>query len=191
MFAPFRQWYAVFDTTVADRKRYYLQMRNLTLAILLLASVSVLADDSDLVALAKRTHRATSKTPVITNDTLAASKGRISISSGTASPPAPAPAAMPAVSTTSAPAPKPVAQHAAGVAVAPNRVSAPIDNVTLPAEVAPTAPQTSSVHYSPAEGTARSVTPESTARNIEPTSTARNIQPESTVRNADIITPKQ
>jgi len=163
-------------------------MRKLTLAILLLAGVSVLADDSDLVALAKRTHRATSKTPVITNDTLAASKGRISISSGPASAPAPAPAAMPAVSTTtSAPAP----QHAAGVAVAPNRVSAPIDNVSMPAEVAPTAPQTSSVHYSPAEGTARSVTPESTARNIEPTSTARNIQPESTVRNADIITPKQ
>jgi len=190
MFAPFRQWYADFDTTVACRKwRYYLQMRKLTLAILLLASVSALADDSDLVALAKRTHRATSKTPVITNDTLAASKGRISISSGTASTPAATPAVMPAVST-STPAAKPVAQQAS-VAVAPNRVSAPIDNVTVPAAVASTEPQSSSVHYTPAESTARIMTPESSARDIQPQSTARNIQPESTVRNTDISTPKQ
>ena len=159
-------------------------MRKLTLAILLLASVSVFADDSDLVALARRTHRAASKTPVITNDTLAASKGRISISSGSASTPTvtPAPASYTPAST-------PAAPHAS-VAVAPNKLAPTYDNVTVPNAVATTAPQ-SSVRYTPAESTARSETPASTAHNIQPDSTARNIEPESTVRNADKIMPQQ
>ena len=160
--------------------RYYLWMRKLALAVLLLASVSVLADDSALVAMAKRTHRAASKTPVITNDTLAASKGRISVASGTASAPAPSSYTPP---STSAP------QHA-GVAVAPNKLAPTYDNFTVPQAVAGTAPQ-SSVRNTPVESTARSEAPSSSARTIQPESTARNIDPESTVRNADKILPQQ
>src|SRR5688572_27283292 len=85
-------------------------MLRTTLALLLVAGVvSVSAEDSPLVALAKRTNRKASKTPVITNDTIAATKGRISMGGGegtttasntkaTSAPAAKAPAAKAAAS---------------------------------------------------------------------------------------------
>src|SRR3954447_11397262 len=79
------------------------------LAFLLFAGVAS-AQDSPLVALAKHSNRTASKRPVITNDTLATLKGRISFAAGeTPSGPVPvyvpAPATPPAHAATSSLAP--------------------------------------------------------------------------------------
>src|SRR5687767_10909702 len=74
-------------------------MLRITIVLLLVAGVAS-AEDSPLVALAKRTNRKASKTPVITNQTVG--RGRIAIPTGGA-PPTPAAAATPAAPATPAP----------------------------------------------------------------------------------------
>ena len=114
---------------------------------LLLAATLVSAEDSPLVALAKRATRAKSKTMVITNETVTHSKGRFSQASGDSTTAAPAPAAA------ATPVPAPRSQQNPAVLTAPLKT-------TLPGEVGSGA-------YGPS--TARIIEPQSSARNIEPT----------------------
>jgi hypothetical protein len=143
---------------------YYVEiMIKTTLGLLLVATVaSASAQDSPLVALAKRTNRKAPKTTVITNETVAAASGRLSMPAGDASK-----AAAPATSSTA----RPEAQ-VNGASV--QTVAPP------PAAKAKAQPQTAE---QPRRTTVRNIQPESTARNLDPASSARNIQPESTVRN--------
>ena len=60
-------------------------MLKIAAVCLLVAGVAV-AEDSPLVAAAKRTNRANPKAKVITNETVTQSKGRLSVASGTQKP---------------------------------------------------------------------------------------------------------
>jgi hypothetical protein len=172
-------------------------MRRPSLAALLIvgiASANLLsADDSSLVALAKRTNRKTSKTPVITNDTVRTSKGRISQSAGeptsASSQPsaAPAPAAAPAMTAATASTAKPQ----------PTKASAPANSQATAAAATTSSknPASTTVRYVEPQSTARTSVPESTARSSEPTSgvksveptiTARTVTPESTAKNVPV-----
>ncbi len=140
---------------------------------MLLAATAMSAEDSPLVALAKRVNRAKSKTMVITNETVTHSKGRFSQASGDATP---APLPTPAASSPAPAAPTPQAKPVA--LPAPQRTP-------LPGEVGSGA-------YG--ESTARIIEPQSSARNIEPGVRAQPmgptvvapVLPESSARN---ITP--
>src|SRR5436853_5077915 len=123
------------------------------LAFLLFAGIAS-AQDSPLVALAKHSNRSTSKRPVITNDTLATLKGRISFTAGE-TPSGPVPTYVPAPPT---PAP-----HAAPTTSPAPAVTA--EDYSLPSTARNIAPQTS----------ASTTAPQSTARTIEPVSGARNV----------------
>lgn len=143
-------------------------MLRTTLAFLLLAGVAS-AQDSPLVALAKRTHRTASKTPVITNESLATLKGRVSFAAGQTQS-APAPAYVPA---SSAPGPQ-----ARTTSAAP---AVPVD-YSLPSSARNIEPQVSARTTMP-ESSAHTIEPTSGARTIEPQSTARTIEPQVVVRN--------
>ena len=136
-----------------------------TLALLLTTAV-VMAQDSPLVALAKRTNRKASKTPVITNETVARSKGRVSLPAGDTQAVA---AALPALPTPTA---APTAQE--------ETPRQPARAATAAATAPYTAPATTTVRNITPESTARTIMPE-TARTIEPATTARQITPQSTV----------
>jgi len=145
-------------------------MLRTALALLLLATVAS-AEDSPLVALAKRSNRAASKTVVITNETVTASKGRISDPAGDTQP----------AQTTSAPA-----TPRAAATPAPARTPTP--QATPAAAPAYPAKKTGAVAASPEYAlptTARNIEPQSTVRNVDPQSTARNVDPQSTVKNVD------
>ncbi|HUR79408.1 MAG TPA: hypothetical protein VM733_01485 [Thermoanaerobaculia bacterium] len=124
-------------------------MRTLVIGMLL-ATAMVSAEDSPLVALAKRSNRAKSKIPVITNQSVAHSKGRFSQSSGDAVTPVTVAAPSPA-------APTPVA---AATPVAAKPAPAVNPRITMPGEVGSGAYGAS---------TARIIEPQSSARNIDPT----------------------
>src|SRR3954454_21411078 len=108
------------------------------LAFLLFAGVAS-AQDSPLVALAKHSNRNASKRPVITNDTLATLKGRISFTAGE-TPSGPVPTYVPAPPTPAAQAPT----NSPAPAVIPAYYS-------LPSSARNIAPQTSASNDSPAK----------------------------------------
>jgi hypothetical protein len=150
------------------------------LALLLLATVAA-ADDSPLVALAKRSKRTASKTPVITNETLEASKGRISYAADASSTPstsAPVPAAAKSTAVPADSQPRKQAPAAGPAATAATEYSLPSTarNIEPQSTVTLTTPQ-STVHNVDPQSTARAADPQSTARNVDPQSTARNIEP--------------
>ncbi|HET7437392.1 MAG TPA: hypothetical protein VFN10_21990 [Thermoanaerobaculia bacterium] len=127
-------------------------MRTLTTAVLLLTATVVAADDSPLVALAKRSHRnAPASAIVITNETLAKSGGRLSVASGEARPINLPPAADVAPAANATPANKPAA------AAAPVAPAVDLDNYPV--------------------SSARKIEPQITARTIDAQSTARTIDP--------------
>lgn len=148
-----------------------------TIVVLVLAAGVVSAQDSPLVALAKRTNRKASKTPVITNDRVAKSNGRISLAGGEGQ-------ALPAA----APAPPAEPRQVAAVVPATPAASAPAP-ASLTTTVRNIEPQ-SSARFIPAQSSARTidpiavrpVVPQSTAPTVQPQSTARNIAPQSSTQ---------
>lgn len=163
-------------------------------AVLLLATFAVSAEDSPMVALAKRANRKASKTPVITNDTVAASRGRFSQPTGEAPvqpPTRPTTATASTIATTVTP-PAPARPPEVATVPAPR----PQQPVALPGQVgsgafAPSTarniePQSTARNITPAATTVSTIQPQSSARTIQttsgqpitPQSTARNIQPQ-------------
>lgn len=147
-------------------------MRKTALIAFALLAVTAIAEDSPLVALAKRSHRAESKTPVITNDTLIKS-GRASFATGD---PANAPTLPPAQS---APAP------AASAPSPATPVAQPRFNYPAPGADAQQATSSSVRNIDPTQSTVRYIEPQSTVRNIDTAVTVRNIDPQSTANNID------
>jgi hypothetical protein len=146
---------------------------------LLLVAAVASAEDSPLVALAKRANRKASKTPVITNDTVARSRGRFSLPAGQETATAADVSSASAGSAASPAAPPPPAAMPAPV-VTPKPAAAPTQGVT-PGTLGTGA-------Y--AESTARNIQPaQSTVRNIEPQSSARNVTPASSARSIPAPTP--
>jgi len=164
--------------------RYHSHMRKAMLLIAFAGAAMASAEDSPLVALAKRTNRKAAKAPVITNETLARGKGRVSLPEGEPAPlPSIATTSASAVATAAATTPQPVQQPERP------RVAPPAAPVT-PAQNAPAStvrniePQSSARFITPAASTVRTVQP-SAAAPVNPQSTAGRIDPQSTVRNID------
>src|SRR3954470_17286907 len=134
------------------------------LAVLLLATVAS-AEDSPLVALAKRSNRSASKLPVITNESVASSKGRISFTAGE----------TPSVQASAGHVPAP-----ASSTVAPTTPAPPAARAYTPT----TASAATSADYN-LPSTARNIEPQSSATKTEPQSTARTIEPSSAARSAE------
>jgi hypothetical protein len=172
-------------------------MLRMTLA-LLLVTFTASAQDSALVALAKRTNRKPAQAPVITNDTVGGSKGRVSFgSSEQAAPASGANASTPRAKKTATPAATPSAKTpppaATDAAKEPEKADAPVKSTTVrsiepqstartiaPPTSARTIEATSGARLIPAQaGTVRTTQPQSTARSIQPQSTARSTQPPS------------
>lgn len=152
---------------------YHICMRTMILGLLLTTTL-VSAEDSPLVALAKRTNRTVSKKPVITNATLSGSagKGRVSMSSGEA---------VPLPSIAAAPA---RAQSAAAVAAAAATPATPQAPATAaPAATTPATPAPAVSAYG--ASTVRNIDPQSSARAIAPASTGRTIEAASTSRTIE------
>ena len=148
--------------------------------LFLIASV-VSAEDSPLVALAKRANRKASKTPVITNETVARSRGRFSLPAGQETATAAEVKSASAVPSAATPPPVPMPTPA----VTPPPAPAPAQGVT-PGTLGTGA-------Y--AASTARNIVPQSSVRNIEPQSSARTTLPASTARSipaptAPIVVPE-
>jgi len=144
-----------------------------TMIVLLLVAATVSAEDSPLVALAKRTNRKASKTPVITNETVARSKGRLSMAGGET--PRTQPTLMPASTATpesSSAASPSYAQGTAAAATVSSYPSSTVRNVE---------PQ-SSARTVASQSTARTVEPSSLAGRIEPQSSAQTVRPEITAQ---------
>ncbi len=176
-----------------DTKRYNCIMLRIALVVLLAAGVaSASAQDSPLVALAKRTNRKASKTPVITNETVAASKGRLSTAAGDTTASTSTQTAV--VAGTVSPAP--MAPQAKAKAEAQAQAQAQAATPEVPAYRTPTNPASTVRNIEP-QSSARNTDPQITARTIDPSaapvnanpqSTARTIAPESTART---IQPQQ
>jgi hypothetical protein len=151
----------------------------LIVALLTAALVSATsAEDSPLVALAKRTNRkATPKAPVITNEMVSKSKGRLSMAGGDGT-----------TATNSAPTLPPAAAPAPATTTTPPPVGVPVVRVTsAPAPAYPSSarnidPQ-STVQFRDAQASARTIDPTSGAGRIDPQSTAGTIQPATTAQN--------
>lgn len=172
------------------------------LAAVALVTTAVAAADSPLVALAKRTNRAGSKSPVITNETLAKTRGTFSTAGGESAAAEPPKASAKSASTiarqpavkvegASAPAPDPAAAKTAPAAA--SAVLTPRSAPAMSSVGMSVYPQTTVRNIEP-QSTARTVTPASTAGTINPTSTAststpatsaQNIQPQSTARTIE------
>jgi hypothetical protein len=180
----------MFRTAGWKARRFFsvtiLVMRKI-LVVLLVVAGSVSAQDSPLVALAKRTNRKASKTPVITNATVAASQGRMSMAAGEAAA-AQSQTATPAAAATEAAAATPAAVPPAPAVqyVAPKTITraAPVVTSYMP-QPASTARnievQSTAVTIAPVS-TVQNIEPASSARTVEPPSSARNVEPASTVR---------
>jgi len=159
-------------------------MLRTTILLFLVAVASVAwAEDSPLVALAKRTNRKASSRPVITNETVAASKGRISVSSAE-----PVKSSSPRATGAPAPAAPSQPQARATTAAAPANPqpatpAAPTSG--YPASTARNIEPTSSAQTITPQSTARTIDPSTGARTIDPQSTAGTIQPASTARNIE------
>lgn len=140
-------------------------------AILLLLGTTLVAEDSPLVALAKRTKREGSKVPVITNDTLSTS-GRISVAGSSE------PQAAPGDKTKTAA----TAQTAQAIAPVP---ATPVYTPSAPATAAPAAKEpnipTTTARYVDPQSTATTIVPQSTLRTSDPTATLQYYTPPSTV----------
>lgn len=149
-----------------------ISMRILTIVVFLTATLAVandaVADDSVLVALAKRTNRQASKTPVITNETLATSTGRISVASGDAK------ATPSAPSTTTATGAK-----VSVIAVPANPTGGTARNIPAQSTATNEAPRSSAANAQP-QSTARAADASSTASNSSVNSSARYSEPQST-----------
>ena len=151
-------------------------MLRLMLVVLLLTSFASAAD-SPLVALANRTNRKASKTRVITNETLAASKGRISVASGEAAGPSAGRRLPPA------PAPPPRVAPQQAQTAAPSATTTPAYAPTTARNIEPSSsaqsitPQSTAGTIQPSSG-ARRIDPQNTSRTIQPASTARTIEPQ-------------
>lgn len=146
-------------------------MLRTTLALLLVAGIAS-AEDSPLVAAAKRSNRQASKTPVITNSTLAKSRGRLSTASEQL-PPLPSP--------TVAPGTKPAAPAPARDETRTTQTQQP----ATPASTARMIEPSSSARSTAPTSSARSVEPTSGVRNTDPSSTARTVQPQSTAKTVN------
>lgn len=151
--------------------RYHFSMLRMTAVVVLGSAVVLTAADSPLVALAKRTNRSASKTPVITNATLAQHSGRISIATDVENASKQAPKLPPATPR----------QEPARTAVSP--AAAPRPTITM---ATPVNPSTTVRNIEP-QSTAVTVTPQSTAGVIQGTSSVQSITPQST---AGTITPQ-
>ena len=132
------------------------------IGLLLTTAMVSAAEDSPLVALAKRTNRKAGKTPVITNATLGASttgKGRVSMPEGEALP-------LPSVPASAAPK-----------AAAPAAAPAPRAAAAAPAAPATPAYPSSTARIIEPQSSIRSIVP-SAAAGMAPQSTARNVEPQ-------------
>jgi hypothetical protein len=172
-----------------DRKiRYHSFMLRIILVSLVFAGV-VSAQDSPLVALAKKSNRKASKTPVITHQTLA-NRDRIAVPAAEPAPaaePTPATAAHPAVApapataATPATAPaKPAAPAGARVAVAavPSNYSGTTVRNIEPSSSAQVIAAQSTAATTPLTSGAGRFEPQATGRAVQPASTARSVQPQ-------------
>ena len=150
------------------------------MTMVLLAAMAVSAasaEDSPLVALAKRTNRKASKTPVITNEMVARSQGRLSMPAGETPS---ASNALPPLSPASTP--RPATTRAAG----PSKSQATVATTTAtptttPTTATPNGPSSTARSYE-IQSTARTVTPQSTVRTVEPYSGAGRIEAQSTAQ---------
>ena len=144
--------------------------------LLLVALAGVVsAADSPLVALSKRTNRKASKTPVITNHTLA-SRARLAIATTETTEAAPA---TETAAPTPPPATTPSAPTGAKVTVAgagPGYSSTTVRNIAPSSSAQTVAPQSTGRALEPASG-ARTVAPQATAPTVQPQSTARTVDP--------------
>lgn len=135
-------------------------MRRTALLLIFAVAGVAAAQDSPYVALAKRTNRK-AKSPVITNETVANSKGRLSTPAGETTP---AENAMRFSAPTSAKTAKPA--------------------VKAQESTQPALPQTTAKNLAP-QSTAPVVKPQSTAPVVAPQSTAPVVKPQSTNRAAE------
>ncbi|HEY0139850.1 MAG TPA: hypothetical protein VGF48_03080 [Thermoanaerobaculia bacterium] len=162
-----------------------------TLPLVLLLAGTVLAADSPLVAAAKRSNRKASKTPVITNDTVGGSRGRVStstpaeVTASTNGQPANAQRAS-ATGMTAAPAPAAPTKAAAPTEPAPVVVVSA--NPSFPTTTVRNIEKSSTAQTSATTSTARIIEATSGARVIEAQSTVQTTSPQSTARN---IEPQQ
>jgi hypothetical protein len=146
-------------------------MRRTALAILLLAGIAS-AEDSPLVALAKRTNRKAPKSPVITNQTIGTHAGRVSFAGGQ----------MPPINLTAPPD--------SSSAKATNTTQTTAATATTQTTATPTPPSTarniqppsSARNVDPSSG-ARAVAPQSTGATVPPASTAQTVQPQATAKS--------
>lgn len=165
-------------------------MRKLMILVLL-AAATISAGDSPLVALAKRTNRKASKTPVITNDTVAKSKGRLSAAGGdaTASTGAqPARTASPSYSQPEASTARKESTPAS--TAAPNYPSTTVRTIQ-PQSTAATLNPSSTARTIQASSGAGKIAAQSTAQTVRPASTAQTSRPSSTAQNIPTPPPPQ
>ena len=146
------------------------------------------AEDSPLVALAKRTNHKASKRPVITNETVAASRGWISIAFGETT----ASSMTPAVASSPSPIPPPSPTVAAPANLASPTIpsAAATQTSSYPSSTVRNIEPASSVTTVAPESTTRTTEPSSGAGRIDIQSTARTIEPDSTVHNSQPQTSK-
>jgi hypothetical protein len=151
-------------------------MRKTVLGILLVAASVSFAQDSPLVAAAKKTNRKNPKTTVITNDTVGKGSGRVSYASG-------APKPLPVVPATTSTAPATPAQKADNTPRPTNQPPATdpvsgyqttVRNIEPQSTIRTTTPQATTAR---APQTVPTTMPNSAGRNIDPSSSARNVQP--------------
>ena len=151
-------------------------MRKTVLGILLVAAAVATAQDSPLVAAAKKTNRKNSKTPVITNATVGKGNGRIAYASGEPKP-------LPSVPATATTAPAAPAAKADNTPRPSNQQPAPDPVAGYQTTVRNIEPQstvrTSTPQAAPARAPqgAPTTMPTSAGRNIDPASSARNVAP--------------
>jgi hypothetical protein len=171
----------VAGTFSAGRFGYYLIMVRTIIALSLVAGFAY-AEDSPLVALAKRTNasRKPSKRMVITNETLTGSRTQLTTAGGQQT--TPATTTDPLVAWLNSPSALPAAVRTPSEA-APE--SLPATDSAYPATTARTIePSITAVTIVP-ESTIRTIEPSSGAQSIEPESTARSIPTESTANTIE------
>lgn len=139
-----------------------LRMRRMIPLLLLIAAVAS-AEDSPLVALAKRTNRKASRTPVITNEMVARSNGRLSMPAGETINPA-----------NSLP---PLAPAAAAATTKPANAASNTGTVEPQSPIRFLSPQSTARNIDPSSGAVR-ITPQITAQTVQPESTAQTVQPQ-------------
>ncbi len=159
-------------------------LRATLICLLLTFTATVVAEDSPLVALAKRTNRAKPKAKVITNETLTKDDGRFSTTATQPQINVPPPSAAPTTASKSKPAPAPAAQPKPADSYATGQVRTDLRGMQwVPATASN--PQTSQ-NIAPVS-TQKPVAVESPYKPTEAPSSAKSITPDSTAR---VITPE-